>query len=133
MGENITKIKLLTEELFKINDFNNKLIEAINTSHEGIALLDVDGNYVWMNNSHESMFGYGKDELVGKNWSTIYKPEDVEWFIENVFPLLDKNYKWSGEAKAICKDGVTIINEVIYLTKLQDGGLICTCRNKNEI
>ena len=122
----------LIDELDKINLFKNSLIEAINTSHEGIAILDSDGNYIWMNEAHEAMFGYGKGELLGKSWSTIYSEEDTKWFIENVFPIIEKTGKWSGEATAISKDGVTPINEMVYLTSLENGGLICTCRNRDE-
>lgn len=128
--ENLTKLKELTDVLGKVYDFNHKLIDAINLSHEGIAILDVDGNYTWMNEAHETMFGYGKDELIGKSWKTIYKPEDVEWFVDNVFPIIRKEGKWSGEAIAIQKDGTTPVHEMVYLTALPDGGLICTCRDR---
>jgi PAS domain S-box-containing protein len=129
MSENLTKIKKLTEEIEKVNTFNQHLIEAINTSHEGIALLDENGNYTWMNKAHETMFGYGEGELIGKSWTIIYSDEDVQWFIENVFPTIDKEGKWSGEATAISRDGVTKVEEMVYLTALPNGGLICTCRN----
>jgi PAS domain S-box-containing protein len=128
MGENIKRLKILTEEIEKINNFNNQLIEAINTSHEGIAILNSDGVYTWMNKAHESMFGYESRELIGKSWSIIYSEEDVDWFVNNVFPIIEKEGKWSGNATAISKDGVTKINEMVYLTSLPNGGLICTCR-----
>lgn len=126
--ENIKRIKILTEEFEKVNLFNNQLIEAINTSHEGIAILNSDGIYTWMNNAHEEMFGYEKNDLIGKSWDILYSEDDVDWFIKNVFPIIEKEGKWSGEATAISKDGVTKINEMVYLTALANGGLICTCR-----
>lgn len=126
--ENLLRIQKLSSELDEFFTFSNHLILAINTSHEGIAILDKDGNYTWMNSSHEEMFGYGAKELIGKSWTTIYKPEDVKWFSENVLPIIDKEGKWSGEATAIAKDGVTLVHEMVYLTALPDGGLICTCR-----
>jgi PAS domain S-box-containing protein len=130
--KNIEKLKQLTEVIDKVYEFNRQLIEAINTSHEGIALLDADGNYTWMNTAHETMFGYDKDELLGKSWTTIYTDADVEWFRTNVFPTIHKNGKWSGRATAIKKDGVTQVNEMVYLTALPNGGLICTCRDLDE-
>lgn len=132
MNDNLLQIKLLTDKINTINKFNDHLIHAINTSHEGIAILDKDGNYTWMNTAHEVMFGYDKDELLGKSWATIYKPEDVEWFVANVFPIIGEKGKWSGNATAISKDGITPVYEMVYLTALNDGGLICTCRDINK-
>lgn len=128
--ENLIRIQKLSSELDQFFTFSNHLILAINTSHEGIAILDKDGIYTWMNSAHETMFGYDKNELIGKSWTTIYKPDDIKWFSENVFPVIAKEGKWSGEAIAIAKDGVTPVYEYVYLTSLPDGGLICTCRVK---
>jgi PAS domain S-box-containing protein len=125
---NIKKLKTMVEELTIRDELLVKLNNAINATHEGIALLDKDGNYTYMNKAHETMFGYGPSELIGESWTTIYKSEDVDWFVENVFPVIEKEGKWSGEATAISKDG-SIIHEMVYLTALPDGGLICTCRN----
>lgn len=128
--DNLEQIKLLGEKLAKMERFNSLIIEAINTSHEGIALLDEHGNYIYMNKAHEVMFGYTEGELIGKSWTTIYSNEDIEWFSQNVFPIIEKEGKWNGEATAIGKHG-NKIKEVVYLTALSNGGLICTCRDKN--
>jgi PAS domain S-box-containing protein len=129
---NLVEIAKVGEKLSRLMDFNNKLITAINTSIEGIALLDENGVYVWMNDAHETIFGYGRDELIGKSWTDLYSKEDVDYFVENVFPIIEMNGYWKGEATAICKDGKTKIEEVLTLTALPDGGLICTCRDKNK-
>ena len=128
----IARIAKLGKQLESEMDFNKKLINAINTSREGIALLDQDGNYTWMNESHEKMFGYSKDELIGKSWTILYSKSDVDHFIETVFPEIEKHGFWRGEAIAIAKDGKTKIHEDLSLTSLDDGGLICTCRDKNK-
>ena len=130
MENNLSKIAALTKEVDDLMNFKHQIIKAINASHEGIALLDVNGNYTYMNEAHETMFGYGKGELIGKSWTTIYKPKDVEWFSANVFPVIGEKGKWSGEATAIKKDGVTPVYEMVYLTALPEGGLICTCRDR---
>ena len=130
-NNNLVEIARVGCEIGKLMDFNTKLIAAINTSVEGIALLDENGIYTWMNEAHETMFGYSKDELIGKSWTTIYKKRDVNRFIDEVFPIIEENGYWRGEATAISKDGKTKIEEIVTLTALPDGGLICTCRNKN--
>lgn len=126
------KISKLGDELSELMKFNNKLIAAINTAKEGIALLDADGNYTYLNPAHEEMFGYDIGEMIGKSWTELYSKSDVDMFIETVFPEIEKNGFWKGEANAISKDGKTKIEEELCLTALPDGGLICTCRDKNK-
>jgi PAS domain S-box-containing protein len=51
-------------------------LTAIDNAFDGIALLDNEGNYMYMNKAHANMFGYDSaDELHGKSWQTIYTPE----------------------------------------------------------
>jgi PAS domain S-box-containing protein len=129
---NLKEISILLEKFESLKTFNESLVEAINTSHEGIAILDEEGIYTYMNESHSKMFGYESNELIGKSWTILYSESDLEWFSQNVFPAIDKDGKWSGEATAISKDGETLIHEDLYLTALPNGGLICTCRDKNK-
>lgn len=128
----LEEIRNLGEKLAVTEQFNNIIIEAINTSHEGIAILDENGSYLYMNRAHEAIFGYDVDEMIGKSWEILYSEEDVQKFQEIVFPILEKEGKWTGEATAISKDGKTLIHEIVYLTALPNGGMICTCRDKNE-
>jgi PAS domain S-box-containing protein len=126
----ITKIAKLGKKLQKEIDFNNKLIAAINTSIEGIALLDENGIYIYMNRAHEKMFGYSKGEMIGKSWTILYSKEDIDKFVKNIFPEIEKHGYWKGEAVAISKDGKTKVDEYLTLTATNDGWLICTCRER---
>jgi len=128
----ITKIAKLGAELGELIDFNNKLIAAINVATDGIALLDSNGKYTYINEAHEKMFGYDKGELLGKSWTILYTEKDTDRLINTIFPEVEKNGFWKGEAVATCKDGVTKIEEALTLTALEDGGLICSCRDKNK-
>lgn len=126
----INKIARLGKKLNAEMEFNAKLIAAINTSIEGIALLDELGFYIYMNRSHEKMFGYDEGEMLGQSWTMLYSEKDVENFVATVFPEIEKNGYWKGEATAICKDGKTKVEEYLTLTATDDGWLICTCREK---
>jgi PAS domain S-box-containing protein len=128
----ITKIAKLGRELAATMEFNEKLIAAINTSVEGIALLDELGFYIYMNRAHEKMFGYSEGEMLGKSWTMLYSDKDVENFVDTIFPEIEKNGYWKGEATAIHKDGKTKVDEYLTLTATIDGWLICTCRDKNK-
>ena len=123
-------IKELSNKMGELIDFNSMLIDALNSSSEGIALLNKEGKYIWLNKMHAVMFGYTPGELIGESWELLYKKEDLIFFYENAFPQIEKTGKWSGETKGIKKDGNTIVEEIVYLTALSNGGLICTCINK---
>jgi PAS domain S-box-containing protein len=126
MCDKINKIKELGEKLTNQMEFVDKLIEALDTTKEGIAILDKDGKYVFLNTAHQEMFKYNEGEMLGKSWTILYNEKQIEYFAKNVFPVVAENGSWNGKDVAICKDG-TLIKEIVYLTALPDGGLVCTC------
>ena len=110
---------------YKIKELQSKAIEV---AMDGIALLDENGVYYFLNESHVKLFGYEKaEELIGKTWDVIYPDYEIDRLKSLIFPELIKNKKWSGETLGIRKDGV-LVNQEITLTALDDGGLICVCR-----
>ena len=126
MCDKIDKIEQLTKELSGSMAFIDKLLFALNSSNEGIAILDKEGKYIYLNRSHERMFKYGEGEMIGQSWTILYNEKQVKYFVENVFPEIAKKGKWKGEDVAIAKDG-SLVKEIVYLTALPDGGLVCTC------
>ena len=128
MCDKLDKIRDLGEKVSEQLDLVQNLMAALDTSNEGIALLDKEGRYVYLNKAHEEMFKYDEGEMVGQSWEMLYSPEQVEKFREEVFPTVAKEGKWNGLEIGTCKDG-SKIREKVYLTALPDGGLICTCIN----
>ena len=109
-----------------------KQLLALENAFDGIALLDKEGQYIYMNKSHAQLFGYQEgSELIGKSWKHIYN-KDYASVIENqVFPLLEKNGNWSGESIGLSKDKKPVLQH-ITLNKLPDGGLLCLCRDNSK-
>ena len=107
----------------------NQLIKALNSSMDGIALLDAAGNYYYLNQEHIIMFGYEKEEeLLGKNWQCIYNNEEIERINKDIFPILIENKQWRGETIGKSKQGMPVYQE-ISLTMMEDGVIICICRD----
>lgn len=124
-GLDVTTIKNQEEIIIKQN-------EAIVNSPDGIALLDNQGIYYYMNPAHESIFGYGKNALIGKSWQILYKPEDVDYLMQNVFPILNENGIWNGQVQAQAKDGRPIFQD-LTLRQLPDGSLVCITRDVSDL
>lgn len=113
--------------------FGQALEMAIATSSDGIALLDANSQYYYLNRAHVEQFGYAhEDELIGKTWHVFYRPVEIERIERDIFPLLVQNGTWRGETVGVKKNGEPIYQE-ITLTFLPDGGLICVTRILNEL
>ena len=85
-----------------------------------------------MNQAHVELFGYTyPEELLGKGWAALYKPEQLDYFQQHIFPILSEQRNWQGEATAQRKDG-SIFTEEVSLTLTDDNLLICVCRDVTE-
>lgn len=112
--------------------FGQLMAKAIETAHDGIALLDKDGVYLYLNEAHIKIFGYeNESELKGRTWRAIYGPDEIQRIESVLFPLLMREGSWSGVTVGCMKNGEPI-HQHITLTTLNDGGLICITRSINE-
>ncbi|MBW4519389.1 MAG: PAS domain S-box protein [Scytolyngbya sp. HA4215-MV1] len=109
----------------------NRQLAAMEAAIDGIAILQ-GGTYLYVNQAHLDLFGYKRpEELLGKSWMLLYPPEEVERLERDIFPVLERDRSWQGEAIAIRKNGSTF-DEGLSLTLTEDGLLICVCRNMSE-
>ena len=107
----------------KLNDDNIRLFfQATDNSVEAICLSDLDKRIKYINGSFEKMFGYTKDELIGKKASIIY-PEDT---YEKLQKALQKTLEggWIGELTGKRKDGTLFSLSVSSSRILNDDGTI---------
>jgi PAS domain S-box-containing protein len=120
-------------EMLSDNRLRQLLELAINSTADGIALLDSESKYYYLNNAHVVQFGYSDaSELLGKTWHVFYRPEEIERIERDIFPLLVRDGKWRGETVGVSKQGTPIYQE-ISLTFLEDGGLVCVTRIITEL
>jgi PAS domain S-box-containing protein len=103
---------------------------AIEASLDGFAILDRD-RFIYLNQSHADMFGYTIAELLDRDWHCLYSMLQLQEFATTAFPALAKLGQWQGEAIATRKDGSTF-NEEVTLFSLDNGQIICICRNITE-
>lgn len=105
------------------------LKKAIESSQNGIAILDADGRFVYLNQAHVRMFGYDDaHELLGEQWSVLYASETTEAIAAEAYAALESKGVWRGEPVAKRRDG-SQFDEETWLTALPDGGLICVCQD----
>ena len=106
-------------------------LTTIEAAIDGIAILQ-NNKYIYLNQSHLKIFGYDRpDELLNKSWTELYSSEEMTRFEQEIFPLLQRDRSWQGEAIAIRKDGSSF-DEGLSLTITEDGLLICVCRDISD-
>jgi len=76
------KVKEVTEELRERCEFEANLIQH---STDGIIAIDKQESIIIFNQSAESLFGYSKDEVIGKmDIRSLYPPEIAEEIIQSL-------------------------------------------------
>lgn len=104
-------------------------LAAVDSTSDGISIVDKQGNYLYLNSSYVNIFGYSHaTELLGKNWQEVYEQEQVKLFEKKIFPELMKQGYWHGETIGRRKDSSNFPAEM-SLTKLKTGGFICVGRD----
>ena len=112
----------------------NILSYAVEHGMEGIALLDRDGRYIYMNPAHAAMYGFTVNELIGRTWRELYHPEGIEYIQRDIFPQLIQSGSWSGELTGRKKsaDSFDVEISLCLLSGPMASGqefLVCTCRD----
>ncbi|MBU5614749.1 PAS domain S-box protein [Geomonas azotofigens] len=133
-GTVIAAIELVRDVTERKNRENilKKQSAAIEASMDGIALLDADGKYLYLNRAHATIYGYpSQRELIGCTWKTLYHDEERQRLEPLIYAEFEKGHGWRGEATGVKKDGSQFPQE-ISLSLLEDGGIICVVRDITE-
>ncbi|MCI0540883.1 MAG: PAS domain S-box protein [Verrucomicrobiales bacterium] len=109
-----------------------KQLAAMEAVPDGIAILNHDEVYTYMNEAHAKTYGYDRpEELIGKSWRLLYFEDEIKRIEQEVWPELGEKGRWQGELPGKRRDGSAFDVEV-SLTALQDDELICVCRDVTE-
>lgn len=106
--------------------------EAIDAASDGVAVLDPDREFVYLNRAHAEIYGYdAPSDLVGESWERLYGAEEARRFRWDVLPTVHGEGEWRGEATGRRADGSTFPQEV-SINRLDDGGYVCVVRDLTE-
>ncbi len=121
----ITERKRAEEELLKKS-------EAMEASSQGMAILNAEQEFIYLNKAHATIYGYNStSEMLGKSWHILYHEDELNRFKEEIFPVFLRDGFWNGEAVGKKKDGSRFPQEV-SLTALHGGELICVVQDISE-
>jgi len=110
----------------------DEMASAIEGSMDGIALLDEDGQFQYVNDAHLDIYGYeDRSALIGNHWDCLYDESEAERFRETIMPTVASEGQWRGEATGETATEESFPQE-LSLTELDDGGLVCVVRDVSE-
>ncbi len=105
---------------------------AFRASMDGMAILDADERFVFLNDAHARLYGYDSPEqLQGKSWRVLYSPQQLRRFDTEILPALWRDGTWRGEAVGLRRDGKSFDQE-LSLSIVEGGGLVCVVRDTTE-
>jgi len=103
---------------------------ALETAHEGIALLTSKGKHIFANQAYANIFGISDPTvLVGKDWQSLYTDLQIKQFDhENVIKKFKAKGHWQEEVLGLRKNGKELSID-ISVTQLASGEIISLCRD----
>ncbi|NOQ31406.1 MAG: transporter substrate-binding domain-containing protein, partial [Helicobacteraceae bacterium] len=104
--EELEKSKILFENIFE-------------TVKDGIAILDLESNFLLVNNSYEKMTGFTREELYKKSCIGLTVPEMIETSKIIVAKVIENNFFTGFEKQCIAKNN-TIIDVRMDLVLMPD-------------
>ncbi|HPJ34253.1 MAG TPA: PAS domain S-box protein [Spirochaetota bacterium] len=105
---------------------------AMEAAIDGIAILDADQKYKYLNRAHAETYGYENvGELIGRSWRALYGNDELLRFDNEIMPQLKNSGAYRGSAVGKKKDGSSFDQE-LSLTALDNGGLVCIVRDITE-
>jgi PAS domain S-box-containing protein len=116
----------------KIEDQLRLLSSAVEQSSEGIAVVDLKGRLLFLNNAFAAIHGYNTEELIGRYLSVFHTPEQMA-SVDSANRQIRESGKFKGEIWHVRQDG-TVFPTLMNNSLLRDGngkpiGIIGTVRD----
>ncbi|MDJ0704514.1 MAG: PAS domain S-box protein [Leptolyngbyaceae cyanobacterium MO_188.B28] len=105
---------------------------AMESSIDGMAILDDQEHFIYLNKAHLKIHGYDDDRaLVGQSWRILYDESEQRRFEQEILPKFRQTGRWRGETVGKRWDGGKFHQEV-SLTAIPGGGLSFVVRDITE-
>ncbi len=117
IARDVTRRKKLEEE-------RAKLSSAVEHAGEGVFMMTPDRRYSYANAAHCRMFGFARDELMGKNAATTRSDRHPESFHDSLFSSIQAGNTWSGRQTRKRKDGAPVEVELTIAPIRNESGVI---------
>ncbi len=105
---------------------------AMDTSADGMAILNEKGLHAYANNSFARMLGFECPEnIIGQPWHVSYALQEMDRLEPGIRRSLAQVGKWSSQIQLNRPDGSKLPVE-LNISAMPDGGITCVCRDLSE-
>lgn len=102
---------------------------AMDTSSNGMAIVNEKGVHIYANHSLAQMLGFeGPDRIIGKPWQVVYGFQNIAHLEQEARSALEGGGKWSSRLALRRPDASTIPVE-LTVAAMPDGGTAWVCRD----
>ena len=118
--------------VFAVDITDSEQLAAIEASRDGIAVLDPQGTFTYVNRALARLHGYEQaQELIGQPWRTVLGPAEAQRLERDALPQMKEQRHWQGEALGLRRDG-SVFPQELSLTPLERGGIVCVMHDIRE-
>ncbi len=86
--------------------------ELLEVIHNALLVIDADHKIIFANSRTTNMFSTSSEDLVGKPFSTLFMPEDVEILVQNILSITRTNGEIESEAMFLKSDNHTFLGRI---------------------
>jgi PAS domain S-box-containing protein len=105
---------------------------AMDSAVNGMAILDPQGRYVYVNPAYAQMIGNtNRETMLGKLWQDVSDSHDVAPVASGIREALKRHGKWFGTLTLHHRDG-TVVPAEMAVTSMPDGGTICVSHDISQ-
>lgn len=98
--------------------------ELFENARDAIYVHDLEGNYIRVNRATETLTGYERDEIVGRNFVEFVAAEHVRYGHKSFYAKLAKQGETAFEVDVIAKDGRRVPVEVRSRAIYENGVMV---------
>jgi two-component system, cell cycle sensor histidine kinase and response regulator CckA len=105
---------------------------AMDSSADGIAILNEKGVHIYANEAFARMFGFvGAHSILGQPWRIVHAFQEMDRLEPEIRRSLAQARRWSAPMQLRRPDGSNLHVE-LTITAMPDGGIACVCRDLSQ-
>jgi PAS domain S-box-containing protein len=106
-------------------------LDGMEASMDGMALADRDGRYTYVNRAHADIYGFRREDMLGRSWREVYDERELRQFETSILPALRTGGRWRGETIGRRRSGSRFPQE-LSLAVTETGGIVSVVRDITE-
>lgn len=83
-------------DLRRLSTVAERGLTALETVRDGVAVVDVDGSFDFVNQVFALQFGSDRNALVGRSWQLVYTDATVDRLESQALPMVENEWQWTG-------------------------------------